>query len=183
MPGGRVARAPCGFVGLENVRVGEPKAIDALLHVADEKAIAGGATQRGEDGVLRGVDVLIFVHEDVREPALPGRGNPGLAQQFERVLFEVAKVHAAKLAFARGKLSGELAFELQQREHGLPRPFPILHQRIMRVVRPECGEKRDFIEEGFERVAKFSFRATRPVFRAIRGGDNAHRFAGGGEIR
>ena len=148
--------APRAFVALKDRRISKAEAIDALLHIADEEAVRTRTftTDGAENRVLRGVDVLILVHENVRQPLAPtqrdGRWRRGLRvpKQAQRELFKIGKVHASRLALGLSEGRTEIARQSQQRQHLMPRPFPILRERIKAVG---CGR---------ERVEEFRFRKT-----------------------
>src|ERR1700759_4103480 len=91
---------PKFFVGLENFWVRETKTIDALLHVADQKTICvcAFAADGPQNGVLRLVDVLIFIHENKFETRLPFLRQRrrtirrGVPKQAQGELFQVGKI-------------------------------------------------------------------------------------------
>ncbi len=64
---------PCRAVLLENSWFGETKSENALLEVADEEQVgfAGLPREGAKDRVLRGVDILTFIHEHELEATLP----------------------------------------------------------------------------------------------------------------
>jgi len=157
------ARAPRGGVGAEDARVGAAEAVDALLHVADQEAVGrvGLAAQGGEDQVLGGVDVLVFVHEHEPQSAalLAGHGGGLLAlaipEQPQGVLLQVGKIHLAPLAFGLGEGPAELLGQLQQRAHLPAAPCPVLRQRIVRwrAAPRQRGQEADIGPEALERFA------------------------------
>src|ERR1043166_2048762 len=89
-----LSAAPFFFIATKDVRVGETKSVDALLHISHEKAVALAAAHRANDCVLRRVDVLAFIDEHMLEFPLPGsRRFRGLTaridEQLQCKLFEI----------------------------------------------------------------------------------------------
>src|ERR1043166_9094257 len=130
---------PLFFVVSENARIGETKPIDALLHIADQKAVALAATTRANDRVLRRVDVLAFIDEHMLELPLPGsRRFRGLTacidEQLQCKLFEIRKVHDALRALRLREFFRELPRKQQQRAHRFAHPVPIVSQRIAAIA-------------------------------------------------
>ena len=56
----------------EDFRLGLSECVDALLDVADDEDVVGSANPV-EDGLLDGVNVLVFVHKDIFEFFAQGR--------------------------------------------------------------------------------------------------------------
>ena len=112
------------------MRVRKAEAVNALLQVADEEAVCvrALAADEAEDGVLGGVNVLIFVHANVRELRAATAGDAGriVAQEAQGELLQVREVHAAELTFGLAEARGELLRELNQRGHFGSAPIPIL---------------------------------------------------------
>ena len=94
-------RQPREFFGEEG-GAAPAEAVDGLLHVADHEHVPAG--NEGEDLLLRGVHVLIFVHEYVGIPARDLFAHLRLAQKGEAVMFEVGKIQRARAALEGGKL-------------------------------------------------------------------------------
>ena len=96
-----------------------------------------------------------------------GRGLIGgeVPQQLQCELFEVMKVHDARLAFGLIETGGKLPRQMEQRRHRPTRPFPILGQRFGTFGRDsERREEGGFLEESFEQRLKFGFLSLRPHF-------------------
>ena len=99
------AVAPARGVALENGGVRQTKPVDALLDVADQKAIRAGtfAAERFDDLVLGGVDVLVLIHEHpAKLPAPLLRDASGLVglpvpKQAQSMLLEVVKIQQTEL--------------------------------------------------------------------------------------
>src|SRR6185369_2133724 len=107
--------APALFVIAKDFWVGESKPIDALLHVADEKAIGLRflSAQGGDDRILGAIDVLALIDKNESKPFLPLPGNRGVAQQPKSKLLQIGKINAAQLAFRFAEGSGEFARQPQ----------------------------------------------------------------------
>ena len=151
--------------------ISEAEAIDALLHIADEEAvrIRTIAADGAENRVLRGVDVLILVHENMRETRAPtqpnscGRFRICIPKQSQSELFEVRKIHASGFTLGPCKVRAEVAHQSQQGQHLMPRPFPILSQRINAIgIGGERVKKFRFGEAIIEDIAHFACVTVRP---------------------
>ena len=79
---------------LEELRAAAAEAVDRLLGVADEEHLA--AAETGEDRLLHGIDVLIFVHE--HRPVLAGEvgADDVVLQKVQRDLLEIVVVEHAR---------------------------------------------------------------------------------------
>ena len=138
----RARRAPDAGVAQEDVRAGQPEAIDALLDVANEEPVGrrSVATDRGNDAVLRFIDVLILVHEHGLEAFAPVAGSRRrrlgrrIPEQTQRKLFEVAEIKAGALPFSRGKLSSKLTHQTEQGEGVRLHQREIVRQRVVAGV-------------------------------------------------
>ena len=87
-------------------RIGQPEAVDGLLHVAHHKAVAARPGDGLEDGLLDGVGVLVLVHQNFVEPGadLPGHGGGlmgvAVGQQADGLVLQVGEVqHPAAALF------------------------------------------------------------------------------------
>ena len=161
---------PFIIIPLKNLRVRQPEAIDALLHVADEKTVRRLAVtaQRCENRVLCRVDVLILIHEDVRQPRPPFGRDRRVAEQSQRALLQIREIHATQLALLGGERRRELARQTNQRAHLRPRPLPILPERIVVVIRCQAAQKLRVIKKCCERIPELFFRAAGPMLVLIR---------------
>src|SRR5581483_6466172 len=160
VPGG-----PGGDVVLEDVRIGEAEAVDALLDIADQETVGlwAFATEGLENGVLGVVDVLVFVDENETELLAPLPRNVGHSKHAKGVLFEVVEIHHAQFTFGVSEAGGELPGEAEQDEHLRTDPTPVLCQRIAGTIRAdERMEKGRLIEEIVERLAPDSLLAAGP---------------------
>ena len=95
-----------------------------------------------------------------------------VVEQPQRELLLIGEVYAAHLALGLREINGELARQLQQRDHVVARPLPILRQRraiVAGQIVEECG----IVEKLFDRLAAFTFRAAQP-FGAVGGDDFFH---------
>ena len=98
----------------ESRRLGQAKAVDALLDVADAEKIARATNQR-QDRILHLVDVLVFIDQHVCElflhhPRNRRRGERlgiAVAQGAQRQPFQVGKIDAADRALRRGVAPAE----------------------------------------------------------------------------
>ena len=80
---------------LEVVQRGAAPAVDRLVVVAHRREAPARAHQQLEQLVLRGVGVLVFVHQHMAQGRLPFVAHRGvLLQQLERQADQVVKVHA-----------------------------------------------------------------------------------------
>ena len=80
---------------LEVVQCGAAPAVDRLIVVAHRREAPALANQQLEHFVLRGVGVLVFVHQHMAQRRLPFGAHLGvLLQQLERQADQVVKVHA-----------------------------------------------------------------------------------------
>src|SRR5690606_33296049 len=98
---------------LEDPGIGQAEAVDALLDVAHQNAVAlallGPAHQRDQP-VLHGVDVLVLVDQDLDEPAAALRQRPaaGVGQRLQGQALEIGEIEAAGGGFERAVAAGEL---------------------------------------------------------------------------
>src|SRR2546425_10694234 len=119
--------APAALVAAKYPRISQPETIDALFGIADQETVprCSAATEQGKNGILRRVDVLIFVHENVAKLPLPCLGSFGrltrarIAQQLQGKLLEVGEIDSAQLAFDARELGREFPRQFQQRKHRL----------------------------------------------------------------
>ena len=127
------------------------------------------AAQRSEDGVLRGGDVLILVHEYVMQPIAPlTRDGAGpvcrrIAQQTQGKLLQIGEVHAAQFALGASEFNGELPRQPKQRGHVMPRVLPVLDERVAPLCGRKGPQKPGFREELFETIADSLNGTARPV--------------------
>ena len=92
-----------------------------MFHITNEEAVGRGtfAAERLEDGVLRFVDVLIFIHKNETKLFAPmlgdGRGlfRRAVPQETKGMLFQVVKIHQSLLAFGIGERDAKFARQLQ----------------------------------------------------------------------
>src|SRR5690606_361570 len=117
---------------------------DALFDISDEETVrlrAWRAAERGEDEVLGAVDVLVFVHEDEFDAPLPlareRRRGVGVVvpEEFDGELLEVGEIDDGGGAAGGGELVCELIEEVEHGEGVVPRPLPILLERVDSRVR------------------------------------------------
>ena len=126
--------APGARVFLKNVRIRQPKPINALLYVAHQKSVGcrAFAAERFDDSILRCVNVLIFVHKNILKFLPPLAGDRGrlagsvVPEQSQGVLLQVVKIQHSQFAFVFGEGITKLAGQFQQRFHLAPGPLPVL---------------------------------------------------------
>ena len=142
-----VAAMPGFGVIAKDFRVGQTKAIDALFYIAHEETVRFRtvASKRLDDFVLRGVDVLIFVHEHEPDFFAPLPGNrcwfvrAKIPEQLQGELLQIVKIQNPVVAFARRESRGKMLCQLQQRAHGTTYPIPILGKRVAVIL--DRGER------------------------------------------
>ena len=138
-PPGRPARGPPRLVVYKNARIGQAKTVDALLDIPHQKAVGllPLARQGLDDGFLRAVNVLEFIHKNEAQFPPPWQGDLAGAflvpQQAQGELLQVLKIHAAGVALGQGESGVETPGGLQQRQHGRARPIPVFRQRVRPV--------------------------------------------------
>ena len=93
-----------------------PEAVDTLLDIADEKKVLLVAGNGAEKRILRGVGILVFVHQDFFKPvgqlcgergALPFAVSGRLEKQTERPVLQIVEIHHTALLFLGLKLLAE----------------------------------------------------------------------------
>lgn len=104
-------------VRAKNAGIGQAKAVNALLDVADEEPV--GLRVRPADHlqneVLSRIDVLVLVNEHEAELLAPLPSDAGwsaralVVEQPQGMLFEILKIDHAEFAFGVGEGLGELA--------------------------------------------------------------------------
>ena len=102
--------------------------------------------QRLDDFILRGVDVLVFVHENEAQFFAPAfrRGRwfvrRKIPEQLQGELFQIVKIQDAVVALASGEAHGKFLRQPEQRRHVAANPVPILGQRVIAIF--DRGERR-----------------------------------------
>src|SRR5262249_23751037 len=132
------AVSPTRGVALENGGIREPEPVDALPDIADQKAIRADtfATERLDDLVLRGVDVLVLIHEYQAKFPGPLLGEAGglaslaVPKQAQSMLLDVVKIQQTQLTLVLAKGAVEFPRQPQQGGHLAADPVPVLVQRI-----------------------------------------------------
>ena len=104
-------------------RIGETKAVDRLLDVADEKEVAALARHGAEDEILHLRHVLIFIDHDLgvppRELARKLRRRAVVVrEQLRGHVLEIGEVHKAAPPLFGGVGRAEVQRQRQQRLHG-----------------------------------------------------------------
>ncbi len=83
----------------DDAHVGAPPAVDGLVVIADDAEVAVLGGELDDEAVLREVDVLIFVHEDMAEALLVAREHVGvLLEQPHYAVNEIVEVACAVVA-------------------------------------------------------------------------------------
>src|SRR5882762_4603251 len=133
--GPAMLRPRCG-VTLKYARVRLTKAVDALLHIADQESIGlvGRPAYRLQNLVLGRIDILVLIDEHPLESLLPfPRQFRGLAiapEEPKRVLFQVMKINLAHRALCGFESLRKIACQCQQSAHKRRAPLPILEHWI-----------------------------------------------------
>ena len=142
------------------------------------------AAQRLDDFVLRGVDVLVFIHENESEFFAPAPGDFSrragfkIPEQLQGELLQIVKIQDAIGALAVGKSHPEFPRQPEQRRHVAAHPVPIFGQRVRSILdRGERGEKFRLVKEIFQRLAERGFSFRRPA--TICGNDLLQNSGGG----
>src|SRR6202012_4298238 len=114
-----VFAAPRGVVAGENPRIGQAKAVNALLDITDEKAV-GLRTFAGhglDDRFLGFVDILIFIDKNKMESAPPLLGDFAgaavLPQQAQGELFKIMIIQTALAPLGLLVSAGELPRQVE----------------------------------------------------------------------
>ena len=99
-------------VAIEKSRgFGEAEAEDALLDIADTEKIGAMiadalVAQEAEDGILNGIDVLIFIDKDVAELLVEGAGERRWPRRHGIAVAKDGEGHALKIGEVEGALGG-----------------------------------------------------------------------------
>ena len=139
----------------EQFRLGHAETIDALLHVADHEQVGIFIVmaQRLDDGVLGGVDVLAFVHENMLEPLAPLLGDLVAGQYLQRQLLQIRKVNPARSPLGGRKLRAECPRQLQQCPHRFAGQVPLFNQWVGAFIRKPAGQFRRLFKKFLQQPA------------------------------
>src|SRR3989338_7646982 len=156
MPHGRTLLMRA-YSAAEYFRLGMAKTVDGLLDVADDKKIPF-ALQKINETVLKGADILIFIHENQRKKLLIASAHGGLDRRFVRKKPEGKKKEVLKI------IGGQPSF---LRVHHRPKTAHDAHKLFFSLY--FIGHARNlenaFISPfGTEEVIEAPYRITRGLF-------------------
>ena len=108
---------------IEDFRVGEPEAIDRLLHIPDHEEISALPGYGTENGILHEADILIFIDHNFRIPCgdVPGNFRRLFVfpdQQTGCFMLQITVIQAGNLSFFCDELFFKVQRQLKKRFHG-----------------------------------------------------------------
>ena len=153
----------------EEARAAPAEAVDGLLRVADHEHVF--ARDEGQNALLRGVNVLIFVDKDVRIAAAHLLAHGRDVQKFQALVLQVGKVQSARPPLERRVCIRKFRNQFAQRRRDLARGA---ERPLFLLPRAKGGQALfdgvDVVLEGSEACVQLQRRRVARVFQLGVGG-------------